>query len=591
MNLEIADYALIGDGNTAALVGNNGSIDWLCWPRFDSDACFAALLGGNENGRWQIAPAGAWHSRSRRYLPDTLIVETIFETAEGAVRLTDFMPRGQIHSAIIRIVTGLRGSLDMTMEIALRHNYGAIAPWVEVTEDGFNAVAGPDRITLWTAAALQKNGPDVQARFKVTAGQTTSFILCYSPSLAPPSERPDAEAAQEGTAKYWRAWIAKFDKAVEWPDAVRRSLITLKALIHEPTGGIIAAPTLGLPEAPGGKLNWDYRYCWMRDATFTVAALLNAGFREEAEAWRNWALRAVAGQPDRLRIMYRVDGSRHIPAWEVSWLAGYQNAQPVRIGNEASTQHQEDVYGELIDALHLCAQAGVAPTPQSQSLQLDLLKYIERIWREPGAGLWEARGTPKQYVYSKVMAWVALDRFLQSKEGAESDQTDFAHRLTKLKQTMHDEICAKGFNSKLNSFVASYGSDTIDAGLLLLPLVKFLPIEDPRISGTVAAVEANLLEGGLVRRNKAEGDNPEGTFLPCSFWLADCRQMQGRHEAAREIVERVLSVRNDVGLLSEEYNVHEQRLAGNFPQALTHLALINSVLGISGSVTYQRGGG
>ncbi len=591
MGSRIADYAMIGDGRTAALVAKDGAIDWLCWPRFDSDACFAAMLGTAEHGCWRIAPEVGDAVPSRRYRDDTLILETSFVTPDGTARVTDFMPMQTADSAVIRIVEGIDGRTDMVMSFGLRHNYGALAPWMEATADGCVAVAGPDRIALHANTPVRLDAYGASSKFQVVAGERVVFVLVYGLSHQPAAAAPEAAAALRDTEAFWRGWIGQFTQQTEWPEAMRRSLITLKALCYDATGSLVAAPTLGLPEALGGKLNWDYRYCWLRDGAFTIDALLNAGFRQEAEAWRDWALRAVSGPASQMRIMYRVDGARHIPTWEIDWLPGYGGAKPVRVGNAASTQHQGDSYGELLDALHLCAQAGIDHTPHGAQVETDLVTYIMRHWQKPGAGLWESRKEPRNYVYSKVMCWVGLDRFLKGQLAGRAANVALVAEATTIRQRMHDEICARGFNPKLGHFVDYYDGEVIDAALLLLPLVGFLPAQDERIAGTIAAVEAQLMEGGLVRRKKPDGDNPEGTFLACSFWLADCRRLQGREAAARALIERVMAVRNDVGLLSEEYDVREQALVGNFPQALTHLALVNSVLGISGCSLYQRGGG
>ena len=591
MTAPIEDYAIIGDGETAALVCKSGSIDWLCWPRFDSSSCFAALIGGTENGRWLIAPQDQSKTVTRRYQEDTLVLETDFQTKQGVVRIIDFMPmRDDHHSTLVRLVVGIEGDVAMQMDFAPRFNYGAMSPWIQPCEGGYFGDVGPDQIVLRGPVPMDHQEHHIRAGFTVTAGQRLPFVLRYGDSckdLAPPI---DAEAALDGTQRYWRDWIKPFDKPCDWPGAVRRSLITLKAMIYRPSGGLIAAPTTSLPEAPGGALNWDYRYSWIRDATFTLDALLNAGFHEEAIAWRDWMLRAVAGQPAEMRIMYHMDGTRHIPEWEVDWLGGYDHAKPVRIGNAASSQRQADVYGELIDALHLAAKAGVKPNQRSIEVMTKIVEHVEKTWRQPDAGLWESRAEPRHYVYSHAMSWVAVDRFLQSPECRDHAGAAQVKRWEALRDTIHAEVCHEGFHPGLGRFVEYYGGQTLDSCLLLLPLIKFLPIEDPRITATIAAIERELTEDGLVRRKKPEGGNPEGTFIACTLWLADCQSMQGRDADARRTFERVLAIRNDVGLLSEEYNVPGKRLAGNFPQALSHLAVVTTALGLCGPVL-QRGAG
>lgn len=588
----IEDYAMIGDGETAALVGNDGSIDWMCWPRFDSDACFAALLGNAENGRWLIAPTelAARAKVSRRYQDDTLIVETDFETPTGVVRIIDFMPMREQHPSLVRLVVGLQGTVAMRMDFAARFNYGDLSPWVQPCDGGFVGDVGPDQIVLRGPVTMSYDQRHILADFVVETGQRVPFVLRYGSSDAGLPPPIDAETALRETQAYWRDWIGRFDKPTDWPEAVKRSLITLKALIYKPTGGLIAAATTSLPEKPGGKLNWDYRFSWIRDATFTLDALLNAGFKDEAVAWRDWMLRAVAGEPDKMRIMYRVDGARHIPEFEVEWLDGYHHAKPVRIGNAASTQHQADVYGELIDAVHLASRAGISRTPRIVAVETQIVEHIEKTWQKPGAGLWESRGERRHYVYSRAMAWVGVDRFLRAGETRDYAGAERVARWEVLRDTIHAEVCQSGFHPGLGHFVEYYGGQTIDACLLLLPLIGFLPIDDPRITATIKAVERELTEDGFVRRKRPEGEVSEGSFIACTLWLADCQNMQGRTTEARQTLERVLAIRNDLGLLSEEYDVPGRHLAGNFPQALSHLALVTTALGLSGPVL-QRGGG
>ena len=592
MSCPIEDYALLGDGETAALLNRDGSIDWLCWPRFDDDACFAALLGTAENGRWSLAPMAPVVDRSRRYQPDTLVMETELATDGGAVRITDFMPMRKGASAIVRIVDGLRGTTRMRCELRLRFDYGALPPWLEASGDGVVAKVGPDLAVLRAPVTLGVEAGVVSAEFDMCEGERRAFVLSYGRSHEPPPPALDAMAALAATQAFWRGWIGRFDDGkTEWPAQVRRSLITLKALIHAPTGGLVAAPTTSLPEAPGGKLNWDYRYCWLRDASFTLCALLNAGFHEEAAAWRDWLLRALAGAPERLRIMYRVDGSRHLSEWTVDTLPGYRYASPIRIGNAASTQHQVDVFGEVLDALATARRGGVPSSKQEALAGLAIVEHLEEVWNTEGSGVWESRAESRQYTYSKVMAWVGMDCFLRHHTDIGSVPPATIKRITALRQTIHDEVCREGWNEGLGTFVQHYGGQALDASLLLLPLVGFLPADDPRMAATIEAVRRELSEGGLIRRNKAKADGPnEGAFLACSCWMADCLNLQGRTQEARAQFERVLSVANDLGLLSEEYNVPAKHLAGNFPQALTHLALVNTALGLCGP-TLQRGGG
>ncbi|WP_456684577.1 glycoside hydrolase family 15 protein [Bradyrhizobium sp. P5_C11_2] len=583
MSKRIEDYALIGDGETAALVGRDGSVDWLCWPRFDSDACLAALLGTDEHGCWKLAPTKPARVE-RRYQRDTLVLESDFHTDDGAVRVTDFMPVRDGPPVLVRIVTGLHGRVQVRTTLNLRFDYGSLSPWVERHGRCALARTGPDLVILHAPVDLGGGEQITEAEFEVGDGDELPFVLMYGASAEPAPAPIDAKAALAKTQVYWRDWVGQFEKPTPWPEAVRRSLITLKALIYRPTGGIVAAPTTSLPEAPAGEMNWDYRYAWLRDSTFTLAALLNAGFKAEAVAWRDWLLRAVAGDPDKMRIMYRIDGGRRLEEWTVPWLPGYRWSTPVRIGNAAAAQRQLDIFGELIDSIHLAAKAGVERSNQELILEQAVMRHVESVWREPDQGLWEARGKPRHYVYSKVMCWVAIDRFLDGRSKlADADQTMLS-RMSDLRDCMHAEICREGYDPGLGTFVDYYGGQELDASLLLLPLVGFLPADDERIARTIAAIERDLVEDGLVRRHRVRGPNPEGAFLACSCWLADCQAMQRRREAAHETFERLLAVRNDLGLLAEEYNVPGRHLSGNFPQALSHLALIQTALHLSGSV-------
>jgi GH15 family glucan-1,4-alpha-glucosidase len=585
MALRIEDYALIGDCETAALVGRNGSIDWLCWPRFDSDACFAALLGTPDHGRWLIAPKGAANVKiTRRYRPHTMILETRFETDEGAVTLIDFMPGERGGSSLVRIVAGERGRVTMCCELALRFGYGATVPWVSRLDDGaLRAIAGPDMAILRTPAKLRGENFRTLSQFTVEKGDTVPFSLTYLPSHLPVPEPADPLWQLQHTERFWIGWSAKADIAGPWAAQVERSLLTLKALTYVTTGGIVAAPTTSLPEQLGGKRNWDYRFCWLRDATLTLLALMDAGHHEEAQAWRDWLIRAAAGRPDQLQIMYGIAGERRLTEWEVPWLPGYAGSTPVRIGNAAHGQLQLDVFGELMDTLHQARKGGLAASESGWALEIAALRQLEQAWHQPDAGIWEVRGRPQHFVYSKVMAWVAFDRALKSAEtfGLEGP----IDRWKGLCGEIHRDVVSKGFDAELNSFVQSYGSKLLDASLLLLPSVGFLPPDDPRVHGTVAAIERELLIDGLVQRydtDVTEDGLPAGeaTFLACSFWLVDAYLLIGRRRDAEVLFEKLLGLCNDVGLLSEEYDTKERRMLGNFPQALSHLALVNAAFNL-----------
>ncbi|RYI32854.1 MAG: glycoside hydrolase family 15 protein [Acetobacteraceae bacterium] len=581
--LPIEDYALIGDCTTGVLVGRNGSIDWLCWPRFDSDACFAALLGTPSNGRWIIAPAGPVLKVSRAYRGDTMVLETLFETAEGAVALIDFMPMGRSASSVVRRVEGRRGRVALSMQMVLRFDYGSTIPWVTRLEghSGFSAVCGPASVALHTAVPLRGVDRSTVADFSVEEGEYADFALTWGPSHLPPPEPFDIAGALRGTEAFWLEWSGRCGYNGPWRGPVMRSLLTLKALTAASTGGIVAAPTTSLPEQLGGSRNWDYRYCWLRDATLTLVALMEGGYYDEAQAWRGWLHRAVAGDARDLQIMYGIAGERRLSEWSPGWMPGYQGAFPVRIGNAASEQLQLDVYGEVMDVLHLARLSGLSEPPSAWSLQRQMVEHLETIWDRPDDGIWEVRGGRRHFTHSKVMAWVAFDRSVRDAEffGLEGP----LERWRSLRDRLHAEICKRGFDAGRNSFTQSYGSPELDASLLLLPQVGFLPADDPRIMGTVQAIERELMADGFVLRYRteagADGLPPgEGVFLPCSFWLVDVYTLQGRDEEARKLFERLLGLVNEVGLLSEEYDAAARRLVGNFPQAFSHLSLIGSAL-------------
>jgi GH15 family glucan-1,4-alpha-glucosidase len=579
MPLPIEDYALIGDCHTAALAGRDGSIDWLCFPRFDSGACFAALLGKPGHGRWLIAPAAAVLRTRRRYREGTLILETEFETQEGAVRIVDCMPLSKERWDVLRIVEGLRGRVAMRMELIVRFDYGSIVPWVRRPDHTLLLTAGPDTLELHTPVAVRGENMKTVAEFQVSAGESTHFSLNYRPSHEATHRGVDAQQTLAATEQQWRKWSERCTFHGRWRDAVVRSLITLKALTYAPTGGMVAAPTTSLPEQPGGVRNWDYRYCWLRDATFTLNALLLAGYQEEAVAWREWLLRAAAGSPQDLQTLYSVTGARRLDEYELGWLPGYGGAAPVRVGNAASKQFQLDVYGEIMDTLHLARTAGLEPEPAAWHIQVALLEFLESNWQEPDEGIWEIRGPRRHFTHSKVMAWVGFDRAVK-----DAERYGLAGPLPRWRQArdaIHAQVCASGFDARRNAFVQSYGSTHLDASLLLIPQVGFLPCDDPRVRGTIAAIERELIVDGLVQRYQtATGVDAlpqgEGTFLPCSFWLADCLVLGGRRKEGEALFERLLALANDVGLMAEEYDPLARHMLGNFPQALTHMALINT---------------
>jgi GH15 family glucan-1,4-alpha-glucosidase len=582
LSSKIEEYGLIGDCQTAALVGRDGSIDWLCWPFFDSDACFAALLGDRKNGRWQITPAQKVTASSRRYWDDTLILETQFETADGAVVLIDFMPpRGQA-SDVVRLVRGLRGTVKMRMELVIRFGFGNDIPWVRRNEDGtaLLAIGGPDMTVLRTPVETRGEDMTTVADFEVSEGETIHFVLTYGPSHLPPPKAIDPDVALRDTKEFWTGWCSRGTYEGEHRNLVTRSLITLKALTFDPTGGIVAAPTTSLPEKLGGARNWDYRFCWLRDATFTLLALMNSGYTEEASAWHNWLLRAVAGTPENMQIMYGIWGHRRLLEWEAEWLPGYDFSQPVRIGNAAHAQLQLDVYGELIDAFHQSRMTELMLDSQSWSLECVVLDHLAEVWDKPDHGIWERRGDGRHYVFSKVMTWVAFDRGIKSAEtfGLKAP----LEKWRSLRETICRDVCEKGFDRAQNTFVESYGSQLLDASILLLPAVGFLPPGDPRIRGTIQAVEQKMMRDGFVLRHdprevSSEEQQPiEGAFLACTLWLADAHVLAGNIDQAQLLFDRVVKIANDLGLLAEEYDPVAGRQLGNFPQALTHIALINT---------------
>jgi GH15 family glucan-1,4-alpha-glucosidase len=583
MASSIADYALIGDLGTAALVSRTGSIDWLCWPRFDSDACFAALLGTPDHGRWLLTPCDRLVRTSRRYRESTLILETRFETSDGSAVLIDFMPPRERDSHLIRIVMGERGSMAFRSELILRFGYGAIVPWVtRIDEKSLRAIAGPDMAVLRSAVTMCGEDLKTVGDFTVAAGESLPFVLSFGRSHQPLPNPVEPFKKLRTTEDYWQTQMSRID--CPWADYVTRSLITLKALTYARTGGLVAAPTTSLPESIGGPRNWDYRFCWLRDATLTLLALMNAGYYDEAQSWRDWLLRAAAGSPSQIQIMYGVRGERRLTEWQVPWLPGYRSSQPVRVGNAAYNQRQLDIFGEVMDALHQARQGGLGTNEAGWALQRELLVHLEKTWREPDEGLWEVRSGPEHFTHSKAMAWLAYDRAIRSAE-AFALPGPVAH-WRELRADIHRDVCEYGFNTELGSFVRTYGGKELDASLLLLPAIGFLPPHDPRISGTVAAIERQLLRHGLVLRyDTAISDDGlpagEGVFLACSFWLADAYLMLGRRDDALNLFERLLSLCNDVGLLSEEYEPRTRQLVGNFPQAFSHLALVNTASNFS----------
>ncbi len=585
MSIPIEDYAMIGDCHTAALVSKYGSIDWLCLPHFDSGACFASLVGSADNGHWSITPAEPILSIRRHYREGTLILETEFETKNGSVTLIDFMtPRTEL-PVLARSVVGTRGQVQMHLEFVLRFDYGSVVPWVRRTGQGISAIAGPDMVSLRTKVPLRGENFKTYAKFSVAKGEKVSFGMTWYPSHKNEPAPVDVDEAEKDTERWWRDWSDRCSYQGEWSDAVLRSLITLKALTFMPTGGIVAAPTTSLPEMIGGVRNWDYRFCWVRDATLTLHSLIDAGYLEEARAWREWLLRAVAGKPSELNILYGLHGERRLTELELPWLAGYEKSVPVRIGNAAYQQFQLDIFGEVANTLYQAREAGLgAPAHSRHEIAMAMLEFLETGWEQPDDGIWEVRGPRRHFVHSKVMAWVAVDRIIRSAEKGRFEAD--LPRWKSLRETIHEQVCRQGFSTNMNSFVQFYGDNHLDASLLMMPLVGFLPADDPRMIGTVKAIETGLLENGFVARYTQDSSvdglpHGEGVFLACSFWLADNYALQNRREDAVRMFERLLSIRNDVGLLSEEYDPFAKRMLGNFPQAFPHVGLVNTAFNLS----------
>ncbi len=586
MASRIEDYALIGDMHTAALVGRDGAIDWLCFPRFDSPACFAALLGTEDNGHWTMAPTASGSVVTRRYVGESLVLESDWQTPTGRVRVIDFMPPRDEHCDVIRIVEGVTGSVDVRSTLRLRFDYGSIVPWVRRVDHQLGAVAGPD--SVWLHSPVETVGRDftTYSDFVVHAGQRYPFVLTWQPSHLPPPRAARPERCLVDTLEYWAGWVAQCTYDGQWREAVVRSLITLKALTYAPTGGIVAAATTSLPEGIGGVRNWDYRYCWLRDATMTLQGLLANGYVDEASDWRQWLVRAIAGDPADLQIMYGVSGERRLTEFEVDWLPGYEGSHPVRIGNAAARQFQLDVYGEVMDALHVARMCGLASADGAWAVQRAVMDFLTGNWNRPDNGLWEVRGPQRHFTHSKVMAWVAADRAVKSVRAFGLDGQ--VERWAALRDEIHRDVCANGYSAELGSFVQYYGSTELDASMLLLPQVGFLPADDPRMRGTIDAIQKHLMSGGFVQRYQTDGDSvdglpgSEGAFLACTFWLADALHVLGRTEEAKEMFERLLALRNDVGLLSEEYDPVLQRAVGNTPQAFSHVPLVHTARTLSG---------
>ena len=578
---------MIGDLRTAALVARDGCVDWFCPPRFDSEACFAALLGDADNGHWKLGPAGGGNAVARRYREGTMILESDFETSTGSAQVIDFMPAGDDETSIVRIVKGLRGTVQMKMEMIIRLDYGATIPWVERTPAGLVALAGPDSLHLRTPVQTRGEHYTTVAEFEVREGEQIPFTLVWNPSYKEAPRAIDPFWAENVTEEWWLAWSDRCHYESEYREPVMRSLLVLKALTYEPTGAVVAAPTTSLPEAIGGERNWDYRYCWLRDSALTVDSLVDSGYIEEAAAFRNWMLRAVAGHPRQVSVLYGIAGERETPERTLDWLPGYEGSKPVRVGNAASEQFQLDVYGEVVDAGFRGREMVGQLSPRGWRGQLALIDFVADKWQEPDEGIWEVRGPRRHFTHSKVMAWVALDRGVRTVERFDADGD--AERWASVRDEIHADVLAHGFDSERNTFTQYYGSEELDAATLLVPAVGFLPGDDPRVLGTIAAVTESLVHDGFVRRYSTDPGRDdvdgllgvEGAFLPCTFWLADALRFAGRDQEAREVFERALAVGNDLGLFAEEYDPGEGRLLGNYPQAFTHLALINTAYNLS----------
>lgn len=586
--MKIEDYAFLSDTQTAALVGRDGSVDWLCFPRFDSGACFAALLGDRKNGRWAFLPTEEITATRRRYSDGTLILETEIETAGGAVRLIDFMPPRGENPDIVRIIEGVRGEVAMKMELIIRFDYGRVIPWVRKRDGGIEAIAGPDALILRTPIETRGEDLTTVAEFTVTKGDRIPFVLTWFASHKDAPRAIHPEHALKETTAYWKQWSKKCEQYGEWHEAVVRSLITLKGLTYAPTGGIVAAATTSLPEEIGGVRNWDYRYCWLRDATYTLYALMTSGYLDESRAWRLWLLRAIAGSASQMQIMYGVQGERRLNEEEIPWLAGYENSKPVRIGNAASNQFQLDVYGEVLASMYAAHLSGIETNETEWNLQIELMKFLETKWTDPDEGIWEVRGGAQHFTHSKMMAWLAFDRAVRMTDHCSCEAEEHVERWREVRDEIHRQVCERGYNARKKAFTQFYGSDELDASLLTMPLTGFLPIDDERVVNTIEAIQRELTWKGFVLRYRAEKSDVdglpggEGVFLPCSFWLADCLHLLGRTKEARELFERLLELRNDLGLYSEEYDPQAKRQLGNFPQAFTHVAMINSAQLLSG---------
>ena len=585
---KIEDYAFLSDTQTGALVSRDGCVDWLCFPRFDSGACFASLLGTRDNGHWRFWPKEKIDKTSRRYRGETLILETEIETKSGAVRLIDFMPPRGENPDLIRIVEGIRGEVAMQMELIIRFDYGRTIPWVRTAHGGLEAIAGPNGLILRTPVKTWGKDLTTVAEFNVSKGDRVPFVLTWFASHSKPPRAIHADHALRDTERYWKKWANRCHRKTPWDDAVVRSLVTLKGLTYAPTGGIVAAATTSLPEEIGGVRNWDYRYCWLRDATLTLIALVSAGYQDEAKSWREWLLRAIAGSADQMQIMYGVRGERRLEELELPWLSGYENSKPVRIGNAASGQFQLDVYGEVLGTMYQAHEAGIENRETDWRLQVALMNFLESNWNKPDEGIWEVRGGPKHFTHSKMMAWVAFDRAVKLVEGCGCAAAEHVGRWRKIRDLIHDEVCKRGFSTNKKAFTQYYGSDALDASLLLMPLAGFLPFTHKRVRGTIEAIERELMRDGFVVRYRPEEEGVdglpgrEGVFLPCSFWLASCLHRIGRKKEARDLFERLLLVRNDLGLLSEEYDPRSKRLLGNFPQAFSHVSLVNTAFVLGG---------